>query len=181
MARRSRSTGLIAFKLTVDPSPALLAKAYGLAAKEFSDWRPAWKRMIPHLQQGIRRNFSSRGGALGNAWPSVDPAYDVRKRREGGGRAQLVLTGAMFRDATGPSAVQKITKSHIEYGIDTHPQARSLNFGRTRSGSGRRVKKKPFMGWNPQMDAALLRETDDHARFLLNKLADTIERLPSGE
>lgn len=169
--------GLIAFKVEVDPSPAMIAKAYRGIGKEFSDWRPAWQRLIPELQKGIRRNLSTKGGALGTQWKPNDPAYETRPAKRG--KAQLVLTGELMTAFTGLSAVQEIGKSRLVFGSDEVAHARSTNFG-TGSG-GTRKPRRMFFAWNKQMSNSMLDIVDGHTKALLLQLADKIAKLPEAK
>ena len=170
--------GLIAFKVEVDPSPAAIARAYRGIGKEFSDWRPAWQKLVPQLQKGIRQNFATQGGALGSRWKPNDPAYDVRPKKQG--KAQLVLTGEMMQAFTGRQTVQEMGKGRLVFGSDEIPQARSTNFGRGGI-NDRTSPKRMFFAWSKQMSNSMLGILDDHTKALLLQLADKIAKLPEAK
>lgn len=167
---RAATKGAFNYGITVSPSPALLAKAFGLAAEDFSDWRAAWQMLAPALAQGLRSNIESRGGAISESWPGPDPAYVRRKARQGFGRADLVYLGIMVRQVTSATGgILALTKRSIRFGTRV-TQARAVNFGSSKRG----IRARRFMGWNPQMTAAADAAATALAKTNLAKLAERL-------
>lgn len=173
MAGRGTSTsgkGDYRVKFVVDPSPLAMAKVIGGLGKEFSDWRPAWRRLVPHLAAGIRQNIDSRGSTLSRPWPATHPRYAQRKARRGFGRIDLVLSGKLVAEATSPNSVVSMTPRRVSFGTQL-PYARAVQFGKGKK-SGR-----SFMGWNSRMLQHAREIMNDHAATLIARASDRISRL----
>ena len=101
-ARRGGSSigkGQIRAKLTLTPSPAIIARAFNEAGVEFGDWRPAWPRAAGAMRAGIIRGLQSEGSSLGESWPKINAVYQAHKLREGHGGRRLVRKGRLLGHA----------------------------------------------------------------------------------
>lgn len=164
------------YQIKIDPSPVKLAALIGGLGKEFNDWRPAWRRLAPHMAAGIAENFQTQGGAIGESWPPLTDRYVTRKARGGGGRATLVLSGKLLAEATSPQGVVSMTGIALRFGTSI-PYSRAMNFGFTPKGGRGGVPRRPFMGWNQNMKDAALEAMNDHASDLLDRAAKRIDEL----
>lgn len=178
MARTSTgnrsSKGAFNFGVTVNPSPAQLAKAFGVASKRFGDYRPAFRVIVPHLAAGIGQNIKSRGATIGETWPSQSAswhaAYLRRKQRGGFGVADLILTRRVFQQVTSPTeGLLSMGRMTLRFGSD-QPYARAVNFGMRSKGARRRM----FMGWSEQMKRDTEEILDQYTRLLLGELVDDV-------
>ncbi len=184
MARTSTgkrsSKGAFNFGVTINPSPAELAKRFGIATKRFSDYRPAFRLIVPHLATGIGQNIKTRGASIGETWPSQGAswhlAYLRRKQRGGYGVADLILTRRVYNQVTSPTeGLLSMGRMSVRFGSDL-PYARAVNFGMAAKGARRRM----FMGWSAQMKADTEEILDEYTRLLLEELADEVNRAGGG-
>ena len=167
MARAAKSRGSIDFSITVDPSPATVARKLKFLPKKFKSFKPAWRKIAPHLAAGIRENIRSRGAALGEPWLGPKKAYTQRKVREGHSPRQLVRTGELVSKVTDPSSIVRMTNNMVAFGVKNLPYARAVNWSYTHGG-------RLFFGWNPKMKEHATGILDDHVGDTLVKIADEI-------
>lgn len=178
MARTSTgsrsSKGAFNFSVTVNPSPEKLARAYGVAAERFKDYRAAFKLLAPFLAEGLRRNVLGRGGPIGEQWPSASASWHAeylrRKAREGFGVLDLIMIGRMFAQMTSATqGVMSMGMRSMRFGTDA-PYARALNFGN----QANRNRRRMFMGWSDYMKASAEEVLTEFTRHLLQLLVDDV-------
>lgn len=160
--------------ITVNPSPEKLAQAFGVASKRFGDFRPAFRRIAPHLARGLAQNIRSRGASIGESWPSTEAGwaaeYQKRKQRGGYGAQSLLRSRMLYNQLTSPTAgVLSMGRKVLRFGSDL-PYARAINFGSGANSNRRRM----FMGWSDQMKNAAESELSAYVHELLAMLADDI-------
>ena len=168
MVRLRRAGSQIKFKITVDPSPAAVGRFAKATVKGLDDWRPVFAELVPIFRRELRANFDGRGELLGRWAPNSD-AYELRKGKKGGGRAQLVLSGDTRRELLGPPL--RMSKKVLIMGVTT-PQARALQWG----GHGRKGGKRPIVGWTNGMRRAALEAANRAGRKRLIKAARVLAR-----
>jgi phage gpG-like protein len=121
------------FRLGVSPSPAALAKLFGAAGAEFTDFRAAFSRIAPKVLGGIKRIFDSKGSTVGSPWPGLkDKYYLARKRRKGWSPAEMY---ASYRLAQSIGVV-KIGRRALKVGTP-EKYAKALQWGRAGMNKGR--------------------------------------------
>jgi hypothetical protein len=166
----TQGKGDFRFRIRANPSPAAISKILGGLGEEFSDWRPAWQRMVPTLADGILENIDTRGASLGETWPAERDRYVRRKARQGFGRMELYRTGTLVSQLSPASGVRRMGRRSVSFGTKV-PYGRAVNFGRN-GARGRR-----FMGWSPRMKTAAEMVMHEHAQALLSKAAARIASL----
>ncbi len=142
-AAKLRAKGDIAISIVTDPDPRQWAKQLGLLPKHFSDFKPAFKLLVPILARGHAANIRSKGALLGHPWPAADPGYARSKIAAGHGAAQFILSRRLLIEATriGGRAIVTLTKRKLSVGIKNTRYARAVQFRRGYW----------FIGWNKSM------------------------------
>lgn len=162
MAARKPGGGRISWRIEVDPDPSVIEKAYGNLARKLVDWRPALQRLIPVIASGTRAVFNTKGGALGEPWFPLTPAYARRKAKRGG-RAMLFVSGALRAELTSRAGVLGLNKKRLTFGTDL-PYARSIHFG----------QRRRLLGWTGDMQARASQIMSEHAKRLLEEASTRI-------
>jgi phage gpG-like protein len=153
------------YRLKISPAPSKLAKLFGEAAREFSDYKPALLRCAPKVLDGIRRIMGSRGSSLGEPWPGLkDKYYLARKARKGWSRAEMKATGALESSI----GVISCTKRALKVGTRLK-QARALQWGTSRG-----MPSRKFIGLDDLAMQQCVEELNAHANALLDRLASKI-------
>jgi hypothetical protein len=173
--------GEFRIRIRIDPSPAAVAKILGGLGDEFDDLRPVWRDLRVDLARGIQQNIDQRGVPLdAGRWPGPVHRYVSRKLREGYGGRELVRTGALVAAATSPTrGVLAMRKNALTFGV-RQPGARAVHFGYTRSVGlriRRRVRGRPFMGWNEAMRAAVDQRISEFTSLRLRQVAERMNSL----
>lgn len=163
MVRRRVAGSDLRFSITIDPSPAAMARFTRDGAGGLGDWRPLFRAMVPILRSELRSNFLGRGNKL-DPWPTPSEAYAARKAREGFGSTDMVRTGETLEQLTGPPL--SMTKTTLTMGVHT-PQARSLQWGNRKAG----IKRRAIVGWTPRMQRAALEAANNLASKRLQAAA----------
>jgi phage gpG-like protein len=121
------------FRLGMSPSPAQLAKLFGAAGPELTDFRAAFGRIAPKALAGIKRIFDSKGSAVGAPWPGLkDKYYLARKSRKGWSTAEMY---ASYRLAQSIGVI-KIGRRALKVGTHVN-YAKALQWGRAGKNKGR--------------------------------------------
>lgn len=160
-------------KITVDPSPARLAKALGPdLRREFADYREAWHELLPLWARGLEQNVRSEGSALGENWP---PPSDNTVRQRGPGQPGIA-TGRMISRLRSPTASRRsLTKRKLSVGpAESYPYI--LHFGAKSRGQPAR----PFIGVSPAMERVAEEVVDRFMRRRLEALAHRVNSLVRG-
>ena len=161
------------FSITVDPSPAQLARYAGAVGTPLSDWRPVFVRLVPIFQGEFRANFASKGARLEKPWDPLKKTYARRKAKSGRGSSIAVLTGETRDQLTGPP--MKMTKTTLIMGVDT-PQGRVLQYGSRKQNTGART----IIGWTQRMKDAALEAIQRESQIRYAKAARLLERNAAG-
>jgi hypothetical protein len=174
MARSAGAfSGRIAVRVDMTPPPPLLRRMCEAASEAYADLRPAWRRLVPRVAEGIRENFSTRGRSLGVPWFPLTRAYIERKRRKGQSSAELLATRRLFNTVTSEQGVLSLTRSSLQFGVrlSEFPQAGALNFGHFDT----KQPARPFIfsaeaGVNPATKMAATEELERLSQEILTRL-----------
>jgi phage gpG-like protein len=75
-----------------------LSRRFHNLKREFDNWTPAFKQAVTTLKDLFSNEvFSSKGGAIGENWPPLDPEYSRWKSMHYPGKGMLERTGEMKR------------------------------------------------------------------------------------
>ena len=158
------------FEIRINPSPKRLARAMGPEfKKEFSDYRDAWRELLPLWAKGLEDNVHSQGRNLGEAWAPLAPST-IRRRS---GRTPGIATGRMVARLGSPTrAKRSLTKSRLRVG-PREKYAHIFHFGAKSRGQ----PERRFLAVSSNMRSDGVRVMDKHVRRQLHKLADRIDSL----
>jgi len=135
-----------------------IGRAYDASALKLKDWRPAWKRLLPHLADGLRDNINSQGGRLGRSWAPLTMAWRRRKQRLGKGRAPLVFSGKLLSLVSSPRRGKRsLTKKRLKFGPNKKYQF-VQHFGDKRGN----LPEREYIAWNTKMDKRRQQIMDQH-------------------
>lgn len=154
----------------VDPSPKQIARELGSLSRSFSDWKPAWRALLPILADEMRATLEGEGVPIGARWPELDPETLKRRTRagiRGQGRMALQSTGRLLATVSSPSAgLRRMTGTQLRFGPNERYQF-VQHFGSKRRG----IPARPFIGWTPRGERAAIDAMDQRARALLDRAA----------
>lgn len=160
---------MTSLKLTVSPPFAAMAQIIEALEKDLGDWKPAFAQVLPILSDVAADNVRTQGGASGERWPALSPAYASRKAAEGHGRAALVYSGRMLSSMNSGRGVGVATKDSAEW-VPPEPYALPLNYGSRKVG----YPARPWTGLGEQHTERVLRVLEQRLDGVLARTAAAI-------
>ena len=158
------------------------AKRTRKVSREILDFKPAFRRMVPFMQEGLEDNIKSRGSLIGENWPALSQKTLERKNRSSSNKAALVLSGELLRTIKSQKGIRYLDKKGVCIAPPTEMKyPYMLNFGAD-SYRGRRGQKlgypaRPWIGWNKRALSAADRIIEQHSAGQMKKVENFLHGL----
>lgn len=150
--------GVASVRFKFDPSARGLGRALGEAGKEFSDFRPVFRDLLPHMVGGIASNFASHGAPLGQGWKQLSPNRLRQKRKAGLPLDALVASGNLRAELSNTAVMRRsLTKTRLVVG----PRSALAYIHHFGGGRGK-LPPRPFIALSSSMRAQALRLLRDY-------------------
>lgn len=162
--------GVAAVKFRLDPSARAMGRALGEAGREFSDFKPVFREILPHLVGGIARNFDERGAPIGKPWKQLSPSRLRQKKKAGLPLDALVAEGNLRAEL---QSVQKMRRALTKTRVVVGPKS-ALAYIHHFGGGRSNLPERAFIALSSSMRSVSLRllrsYNDDRVKEVQAKL-----------
>jgi len=158
------------------------AKRMRKVSREILDFKPAFRQMLPFMQEGLEDNIKSQGSTIAENWPPLSKKTLERKSRQGSNKAALILSGELLRTIKSQKGIRYLDKKGVCIAPPTEMKyPYMLNYGaapyKGRRGQNLGYPARPWIGWNKRALAAADRIIETYSAGQMKKVENFMHGL----